>query len=78
MKEPALISSMSKFNPKHDLLVDMTMPVCQYVEKMPQINRWLRHINHELLLIDNQSPLVQYSNPPIHSLINDNKVLIPY
>jgi len=52
VRELTLISSTIKFNPKHDLLVDMTMLVCQYVEKMIRINRLLCLVSRRSFPID--------------------------
>jgi hypothetical protein len=37
LRELNLSSLMIKFNPKYDPSVDMTIPVCLYVEKCPEL-----------------------------------------
>jgi len=70
VRQLTLISSTIKSHPKHDPSGDMTIPVCLYVEKMPQINRWLRLINHGSFPID--QPIIprarsKPTNPsPVH------------
>jgi hypothetical protein len=67
VRELILILSMIKFNPKHDPSVDMTIPFCLYVEKMPRINRWLRLISYRSYTIDQSiTPRVRFkpTNPP--------------
>jgi len=77
LRELILISSMIKFNPKHDPSWYVAIPVCQYVEKMPQINRCLRHINHESFSIDQPMERVRVFALKIHkSLATKNLMFL--